>query len=92
MFYTSKTTEFPDMLNCFIKKMFQSPATCSCQRVADISCRTLIFEKRRRINPLVDYFPEIGDNALQSPQGTFIVFVLFPQRTTMLSEPDAFKT
>lgn len=23
MFYTSKTTEFPDMLNCFIKKCFK---------------------------------------------------------------------
>lgn len=24
----SKTTEFPDMLNCFIKKMFQSRLVC----------------------------------------------------------------
>ncbi len=24
MFYTSKTTEFPDMLNCFIKKCFKA--------------------------------------------------------------------
>lgn len=28
MFCMSKTTEFPDMLNCFIKKMFQSQLIC----------------------------------------------------------------
>lgn len=29
----SKTTEFPDMLNCFIKKMFQSRLVCSAGEV-----------------------------------------------------------
>ena len=36
MFYTSKTTEFPDMLNCFIKKMFQSPVGLSRRRCVDL--------------------------------------------------------
>lgn len=41
----------------------------------------------------LDWLPNAatGDNALQSPQGTFTVFVLFPHLTAMLSEPDAFK-
>lgn len=33
MFCMSKTTEFPDMLNCFIKKMFQRRLVCSAGEV-----------------------------------------------------------
>ena len=37
MFYISKTTEFPDMLNCFIEKMFQSRLVCPAGEVRFVS-------------------------------------------------------
>lgn len=62
MFYISKTTEFPDMLNCFIKKMFQSPVDLSRRRCADLLAKQWLPDAGKTTEILYICLNENDDN------------------------------
>lgn len=61
MFYISKTTEFPDMLNCFIKKMFQRRLVCSAGEVRFVD-KTVIPDAGKTTEILYICLNENDDN------------------------------